>query len=112
MALPARTSRLTDAVFRAFGEASTVTLTPDAGGESSQVRAILRRPTETMSLFDGEVPTTQPFVRVPHADAPALRRSDVLDGIDGRKWKLAEAPIRPGDGRTWVARVEDGGAAT
>ncbi len=112
MALPARTSRLTDAVFRAFGEEGAVTVLHAAGGETADVRVILRRPTEALSLWQGEVATTQPFVRIPHVDCSTLRKGDRLDGIDDRMWKLAEAPVRPGDGRTWFARVEDAGAVT
>jgi len=110
MALPARTSRLTDAVFRTFGE--TATLRPAAGGEPTTVRVRLRRPVAEQPLWDGEVPQVRPFVEVPHADAASLRKGDIVSGIDGRKWRLAEAPTRPGDGRKWRAAVEDAGAAT
>lgn len=109
MALPARTSRLTDAVFRTFGE--TATLRPAAGGEPTTVRAILRRPTDTSPLWEGETVTAHPFVRIPVADV-RLRKGDVVDGLDGRKWKIKDAPRRPGDGRVWIAEVLDDGAAT
>ena len=110
MALPARTSRLTDAIFRTFGE--TAVLLPAAGGETPTVRVILRRPTDTAPLWQGEVVMNKPFLRIPHADAATLKKGDVIDGVDGRKWKLAEPPLRPGDGRTWQAMVEDAGAAS
>lgn len=110
MALPSRTSRLTDAVYRAHGEVAT--FRPAAGGEVPNVRVILRRPTDLAPLWQGEVPMTKPFVRVPLADVSALLKGDVLDGIDGRKWRIADAPRRPGDGRSWQAGVEDAGLET
>lgn len=111
MALPARTARLTDAVFRSFGE--TATLRPAAGGDPVEdVRVILRRPTDTSPLWEGETVTANPFVRIPHADVTRLRKNDVVDGVDGRAWKIKDAPRRPGDGRVWVAEVIDHGAET
>lgn len=112
MALPARTTRLTDAVFRAFGEADPVVVRHKAGGETTGVRVTLRRPVEALSLWQGEVATAQPFVQIPVADAPALRKGDILASIDDRLWEITEAPVRPGDGRKWTARVQDAGAAT
>lgn len=110
MALPVRTDRLTDAVYRAFGEVAT--LRRAAGGDVPGVRVILRRPTETAPLWQGEVPMSKPFVRIPFADVTALVKGAVVDGVDGRCWKIAEAPRRPGDGRNWQAGVEDAGPAS
>lgn len=110
MALPVRTARLTAAVFAAFGE--TATLRAAAGGETPGVRVKLRRPTDAAPLWDGAITVASPTVEVPFEDVDRLRQGDILDGIDGRCWKLTEAPTRPGDGRKWLAAVVDAGPAT
>lgn len=110
MALPSRTQRLTAAVYAAFGE--TATLRPAAGGAVPDVRVILRRPTDTAPLWSGEVAMSKPFIRCPVEDVASLKKDDVFDGIDGRRWKVDAAPLRPGDGRSWQAPVRDDGAAS
>lgn len=110
MALPARTSRLTDAVFAAFGE--TATLYPAAGGETVTVRAKLRRPSGAEQLWQAETVVASPVIEIPYVDYPSLRRHDIVDGLDDRRWKITDAPTRPGDGRKWVAVVLDAGPAT
>lgn len=80
------------------------------GGDADQVidpvHVMLERPTETDTLQDGQVVKTRPTIEVALAEVPALRRNDVFE-LAGNRWQVASAPTRTGDGRWWLADVQD-----
>lgn len=106
----AASTALTDAVFRTFGNEGGGMLRPDSGGPHSPVRVILRRPTDEQRVETLGVVKAKPIIRIPAADAPSLRKGDLVD-VEDRCWRLAVAPRKPGDGRGWLAEVEEVGPA-
>jgi hypothetical protein len=95
-----------DAQFATYGDA--VPFVPASGVGPATVRVILRRPTDEQTLDTGRIVKSKPFIKVPFADVAHLVRDDQLDK-DGRRWKIAGAPTRPGDGKVWHADVIDMG---
>lgn len=95
-----------------------VTLTPaDGGGEVVGVLAILKRPADVEFMREAGAVRQQPEVHVPVSLCATLRKGDVVvpdpatwPAADVRRWRIAEAPRRPGRGWRWVALVEDLGA--
>lgn len=101
---------LTNTVFATFGTEGGGTLRPDSGGPATGVRVILRRPTEEQRVEGMSVVKTKPILRIPVADAPTLRKGDLVD-VEDRCWRLASAPRKPGDARGWLVEIEDVGPA-
>lgn len=103
-------SGLADAVFTEFGDAEAV-LYPVSGEASATVRADVSRGTSEVTLERGRLIGVRALVRIPFADAPALKIRDELDALDPveqrrRRWRLAGAPQRFGQGLVWEAEIE------
>lgn len=80
-------------------------------GEAVDIRWIFERPTNLVDLGRQDMPVTQPTAEIAVAEVAQLRKGDTVT-FDGRVWRVAGAPSRPGDGRWWVAVLEDAGAAS
>ena len=89
-------------IFGRLGE--PIVHVPAATGAPAQIRGQLRRPHVTDQIRSLGVTRERPAVHVPISEA-ILRKGDTLE-IDGRRYRVAEPPQRPGQGFVQVAEVE------
>ncbi|MBX3480089.1 MAG: hypothetical protein KF842_06790 [Caulobacter sp.] len=81
---------------------------PVVGDDLDPVGVCIEQPAEEAQLQQGRLVRTRPVAWLSRAEVAALARGDLVEG-EGRRWKIASAPTRPGDGRFWRAEVEDQG---
>lgn len=95
-------------------------LRPGRPDEVAGVPLAIDRPSSVATPFPGQagVVLSRPVAWLPLAFivgsatvSVAVSKNDELVG-EGRRWRIAAAPTRPGDGRWWRAEVEDQGAAS
>lgn len=78
---------------------------PASGAPVPGMRIKLEEASESMVLQGANVVLGKSFIEVERAAVPKLKRNEAFDVL-GVRWKLAEAPRRPDDGRWWRAAVE------
>lgn len=77
-----------------------------AGGEVDPVPVAIERPLEGETIERGQFAALKPLAWLPRQLVAALKAGDEIEG-EGRLWRVAAKPTRPGDGRWWRAELED-----